>query len=58
MATWGFAFLLLRVFAVSGYDGDTAFSVSTTLGLGDGLALVFGSHMADYADGCSACCRC
>ncbi len=43
---WAFAFLLLRIFAVSGYDWDTAFAVSTTLGLGDGLALLFGSLMA------------
>lgn len=48
VAAWGFAFLLLRVFAVSGYDWDTAFLVSTTLGLDDGLALVFGSLMASY----------
>ncbi|MEO7132139.1 MAG: hypothetical protein ABIZ07_12265 [Dermatophilaceae bacterium] len=48
VAAWGFAFLLLRVFAVSGYDWDTAFLVSTTLGLDDGLALMFGSLMANY----------
>lgn len=48
VAAWGFAFLLLRVFAVSGYDWNTAFLVSTTLGLDDGLALVFGSLMANY----------
>lgn len=48
VAAWGFAFLLLRVFAVSGYDWDTAFLVSTTLGLDDGLALVFGSLMANH----------
>ena len=48
MAAWAFAFLLLRIFAVSGYDWDTAFLVSTTLGLDDGLALMFGSLMANY----------
>lgn len=48
VTAWAFAFLLLRVFAVSGYDWDTAFLVSTTLGLDDGLALVFGSLMASY----------
>lgn len=48
LAAWGFAFLLLRVFAVSGYDWDTAFLVSTTLGLDDGLALLFGSLMASW----------
>lgn len=44
----GFAFLVLRIFAVSGYDWHTAFGVSTTLGLDDGLALVFGSLMAGH----------
>ncbi len=48
VAAWGFAFLLLRVFAVSGYDWDTAFLVSTTLGMDDGLALMFGSFMSNY----------
>lgn len=48
VAAWGFAFLLLRIFAVSGYDWDTAFLVSTTLGVDDGLALLFGSLMANY----------
>lgn len=48
LAAWGFAFLLLRIFAVSGYDWDTAFLVSTTLGVDDGLALVFGSLMAGH----------
>lgn len=47
-AAWGFAFLILRVFAVSGYDWDTAFAVSTTLRLDDGLSLVFGSLMAGH----------
>ncbi len=43
-----FAFLVLRIFAVSDFDWDTAFAVSTTLGLDDGLALVFGSLMAGH----------
>ena len=47
-AAWAFAFLILRVFAVSGYDWDTAFLVSTTLGIDDGLALIFGSFMAEH----------
>lgn len=48
LAAWGFVFLVLRIFAVSGYDWDTAFLVSTTLGLDDGLALMFGSLMAGH----------
>lgn len=48
VAAWAFAFLLLRIFAVAGYDWDTAFLVSTTIGLDDGLALMFGSLMANY----------
>lgn len=47
-AAWAFAFLVLRIFAVSDYDWDTAFAVSTTLGVNDGLALVFGSLMAGH----------
>lgn len=47
-ATWAFAFLVLRIFAVSGYSWDTAFWVSTTLGVGDGLLLVLGSLMAGH----------
>lgn len=47
-ATWGVAFLTLRIFAVSGYDWQTAFLVSTTLGLNDGFALVFGSLIAEH----------
>ncbi len=47
-AAWAFAFLILRIFAVSAYNWDTAFAVSTTLNLQDGLALVFGSLMAGY----------
>ena len=48
VAVWGFVFLILRVFAVSGYDWETAFAVSTTLGLEDGLALLFGSLMGGH----------
>lgn len=48
LAAWGFVFLILRIFAVSGYDWDTAFLVSTTLGLDDGLALLFGTLMAGH----------
>lgn len=40
--------LLLRIFAVSGYNWNAAFAVSTTLGVEDGLALVFGSFMAEH----------
>lgn len=47
-AAWAFAFLTLRVFAVSGYNWDTAFAVSTTLSVGEGLSLVFGSLMAEH----------
>lgn len=47
-AAWLFAFLVLRVFAVSGYQWDTAFAVSTTLSVNEGLSLVFGSLMAEH----------
>lgn len=47
-AAGGFVFVILRLFAVSGYDWNTAFAVSTTLGLSDGLALLFGSLMAGH----------
>lgn len=47
-AVWAFGFLVLRACAVSGYHWDTAFAVSTTLGLDDGLALLFGSLMAGH----------
>ncbi|MEO6122924.1 MAG: hypothetical protein ABIR32_04385 [Ilumatobacteraceae bacterium] len=47
-AAWAFAFLVLRIFAVSSYDWDTAFKVSATLGIDDGLALLFGSFMAGH----------
>ena len=48
LAAWAFAFLVLRVFAVSGYDWDTAFAVSTTIGLDDGLPMLFGTFMAGH----------
>lgn len=47
-AAWGFSFVILRIFAVSGYDWNTSFNVSTTLSVDDGLALMFGSLMADH----------
>lgn len=49
IAAWAFVFLILRIFAVSGYDWQTAFAVSTTLSVSDGLALLFGSLMAGHA---------
>ncbi len=48
LAVWAFAFVLLRIFAVSGYDWNTAFNVSTTLSLSDGLNLLFGSLMGGH----------
>ena len=47
-AAVAFVFVILRIFAVSGYDWNTAFAVSTTLSLSDSPALVFGSLMAGY----------
>ena len=46
VAVWVFGFLILRIFAVSAYNWDTAFAVSTTLSLNDGVSLLFGSLMA------------
>ena len=45
LAAWLFVFLVVRLFAISGYNWDTAFLVSTTLGLDDGLRILFGSFM-------------
>lgn len=45
-AVWGFAFLMLRIFAVSEYSWPTAFLVSTTVGLSDGLVILVGTLMA------------
>ena len=45
---WAFVFLILRIFAVSGYDWATAFAVSTTLSLDSGVSLLFGSLMAGH----------
>ena len=45
---WVFAFLILRIFAVSGYSWETAFLVSTTISLNEGLAILFGSLMAGH----------
>lgn len=39
-------FVILRIFAVSAYDWETAFLVSTALSLDDGISLLFGSLMA------------
>ncbi|GAA1347101.1 hypothetical protein [Arthrobacter roseus] len=47
-AAWGFMFLVLRIMAVSGYDWNTAFLVSTTLSVSDSLALLVGTLMAGY----------
>ncbi len=47
-AAWAFVFLLLRILAVSGYDWNTAFAVSTTISFSDGLALLVGTLMAGY----------
>ncbi|MEO8850656.1 MAG: hypothetical protein ABI360_02895 [Allobranchiibius sp.] len=48
LAVWGFGFLILRIFAVSGYKWETAFAVSTVLSLNDAVPIVFGSLMAGY----------
>ncbi len=47
-AVWVFSFLILRIFAVSGYNWETAFLVSTTMSLNDGLSILFGSLMAGH----------
>ncbi len=56
---WVFAFLILRIFAVSGYSWETAFLVSNTISLNDGLAILFGSLMAGHllvpSSWCSYC---
>ncbi|MFE9259183.1 hypothetical protein [Streptomyces sp. NPDC006879] len=40
-------FLVLRLFAVSGYDWHTAFAVLHTMDLGDSIGIVIGTLMAD-----------
>lgn len=45
-AVWAFAFLMLRIVAVSEYSWPTAFLVSTTVSLGDGLVILVGTLMA------------
>lgn len=45
-AVWAFVFLMLRIFAVSEYSWPTAFLVSTTVSLGDGLVILVGTLMA------------
>ncbi|MFK4066907.1 hypothetical protein [Streptomyces sp. NPDC029674] len=47
VTTAAFTFLLLRLFAVSGYDWHTAFAVLHTLDLDDTIGLVLGTVMAD-----------
>lgn len=47
-AVWVFIFVILRIFAVSGYDWNTAFKVSTTLKVQDGVAMLVGSLMAAH----------
>ena len=49
-AAWTFAFLVLRIFAVSGYDLEHRVRRSTTLGADDGLTLLFGSLMAGHLE--------
>lgn len=48
LTAWAVTFVLLRIFAVSGYYWDTAFSVSTTLDVNDATSLVFGSLMGGH----------
>ncbi|CAL9637923.1 hypothetical protein [Streptomyces sp. enrichment culture] len=47
VTTAAFAFLVLRLFAVSGHDWHTAFAVLHTLDLDDTIGLVIGTVMAD-----------
>ncbi|MEU2283012.1 hypothetical protein ABZ614_13955 [Streptomyces sp. NPDC013178] len=47
MTTAAFAFLVLRLFAVSDYDWHTAFAILHTVDLEDTLGLVLGTVMAD-----------
>ncbi|MEU6258519.1 hypothetical protein [Streptomyces sp. NPDC047043] len=47
MTTAAFAFLVLRLFAVSDYNWHTAFAVLHTLDLKDSIGLVLGTVMAD-----------
>ncbi|MER8046000.1 hypothetical protein [Streptomyces sp. NPDC094032] len=46
MTTAVFLFLILRLFAVAGYDWHTAFAVLHTLDLDDGISIVLGTVMA------------
>lgn len=48
LTAWAVTFVLLRIFAVSGYDWDTAFNVSTTLDVNDAASLAFGSLMGGH----------
>jgi hypothetical protein len=47
LTTAAFLFLLLRLFAVSGYQWHTAFAVLHTLDLDDSIGLVLGTVLAD-----------
>ncbi|MFF0742427.1 hypothetical protein ACFYVL_18705 [Streptomyces sp. NPDC004111] len=47
LTTAAFLFLLLRLFAVSGYQWHTAFAVLHTLDLEDSIGIVLGTVMAD-----------
>ncbi|HEY1177836.1 MAG TPA: hypothetical protein VGF17_16900 [Phytomonospora sp.] len=40
-------FLVLRLFAVTGYDWDTAFAVADAVDIGDAPSVVIGTFMAD-----------
>ncbi|MFI0979280.1 hypothetical protein ACH4SP_20045 [Streptomyces sp. NPDC021093] len=47
LTTGAFLFLLLRLFAVSGYQWHTAFAVLHTIDLDDSIGIVLGTVMAD-----------
>ncbi|MCX5201311.1 hypothetical protein OG897_07565 [Streptomyces sp. NBC_00237] len=49
LTTAAFLFLLLRLFAVSGYQWHTAFAVLHTLDLDDSIGIVLGTVLADAA---------
>lgn len=48
VAAWGFAFLVLRLFAVARYRWDEAFQISTTLSVDDGVLILAGSLFANH----------
>ncbi|MGW7417049.1 hypothetical protein [Streptomyces sp. NPDC054863] len=47
LTTGAFLFLLLRLFAVSGYQWHTAFAVLHTIDLDDSIGIILGTVMAD-----------